>query len=86
MKTTTFADTCATRNDFIEKKFVEIICQVLEIKLQRLNKSKQIQEFDNIAAKPITHFIYPILTINTHTKSSTSLLLIKLGNYPMIFG
>ena len=36
--TTILANTCATRYYFIDKKFMETVCQVLEIKLQRLIK------------------------------------------------
>ena len=36
------ADTYAIRYGFIDKKFVEEVCQVLKIKSQRLIKLKQI--------------------------------------------
>ena len=83
---TTLADTCATGYGFINEEFVEIVCQILEIKLQRLIKHKQIQEFDGRAAKPITHTIYLTLTVGTHTENFALLLITKLGNYPMILG
>ena len=40
--TTILANTCATRYGFIDEEFVEIVYQVLEIKLQHLIKPKQI--------------------------------------------
>ena len=40
IKTTTLADTYATEYRFIDEEFGETICQVLEIKLQCLIKSK----------------------------------------------
>ena len=40
--TITLANTCATRYGFIDKEFMKIVCQVLEIKPQRLIKPKQI--------------------------------------------
>ena len=86
IRATTLADTCATRYGFIDEKFVETVCQVLEIELQRLIKPKQIQRFDGRAAKPITYAIYPTLTIGTHTESLAPLLITKVGNHPMIFG
>ena len=36
------ANTYATKYDFIDKKFVKIVCQILEIELQCMIKSKQI--------------------------------------------
>ena len=39
---TTLADTCITEYSFIDEEFAKTICQVLEIKLQRLIKPKQI--------------------------------------------
>ena len=79
------ANTCATGYSFIDEEFANTVCQVLEIKSQRLIKPKQIQGFDGRAAKPITHAIYPTLTVGTHTESLAPLLITKLGNHPMIF-
>ena len=84
IKATTLADTCATGYGLIDEEFAETVCQVLEIEPQRLIKPKQIQGFDSRAAKPITYTIYPILTIDTHTKSFAPLLITKLENHPMI--
>ena len=86
IKTTTLTDTCATGYSFIDKKFAETICQALEIKQKRLVKPKQIQEFDNRAAKLITHAIYLIPTIDIYTECLARLLITKLGNHSMIFG
>ena len=83
---TTLADTCATGYGFIDEEFAETVCQNLEIEPQRLIKPKEIQGFDGRAAKPITHAIYPTLTVGTHTESLAPLLITKLGNHPMILG
>ena len=83
---TILANTCATEYSFIDEEFAETVCQVLEIKPQRLIKPKQIQRFDGKAAKPITHAIYPTLTVGTHTKNLALLLIKKLRNYPIILG
>ena len=45
----TLVDTCATWYGFINKKFIEIVCQTLEIKPQRLTKCKLIQGFNGRA-------------------------------------
>ena len=83
---TTLANICAIGYDFIDEEFMETVCQILEMELQRLIKPKHIQGFDSRAAKPITHIIYPILTIGTYTKCLASLFITKFGNHPMILG
>ena len=84
IKATILADICATGYGFINEKFARTVCQVLEIEPQCLIKPKQIQKFDGRAAKPITHTIYLILTVSTHTESLALLLITKLENHPMI--
>ncbi len=69
-----------------DEKFAKTVYQVLEIEPQHLIKPKQIQEFDGRAAKPITHAIYPTLTISTHIESLAPLFITKLENYLMILG
>lgn len=54
---------------FINEKFIEIICKRFEIQSQRLKKLKLRHEFDSRAAKPINHFIYPMLSMRKHIKS-----------------
>ena len=65
----TLVDTCATGYGFIDEKFAEIVCQTLEIEPQRLTKPKPIQGFDGRAAQPVTHAIYPTLSVRSHTES-----------------
>ena len=77
---------CAIKYDFIDEKFAETVCQVLEIESQYLIKSKQIQEFDGRAAKSITYAIYRTLSMGTHIESLALLLITKLRNYSMILG
>lgn len=50
INTTILVDTCTTRYSFIDDKFAEIVCQILEIGCQRLIKPKPIQGFNNKAA------------------------------------
>lgn len=80
----TLVDTCTTRYGFIDENFAEYVCQVLQIKTQRLIKPKPIQGFDGKVTKPITYAIYPTLTIGNYTKSLTLVLMTKLGIHPMI--
>ena len=80
------ADTCTTRYGFIDEKFEEKVCQVLELLSQRLIKPKQIQRFDNRAAKLITHAIDQTLTISIYTENVAPLVSTKLRNYPITLG
>ena len=82
----TLVDTCATGYGFINEKFVEIVCQTLEIKPQRLTKPKSIQGFNDRVAQSVTHAIYLTLSLESHTESVAPLLITKLGHHPMIFG
>lgn len=59
---------------------------MLEIKSQCLIKPELIQRFDCRTAQLVTYVIYPILSIENHTKNLASLIIIKLGYHPMIFG
>lgn len=80
------ANICVIKNSFMDEKFAEKVYQILEIKLQRLIKPKQIQEFDSRAAKYVSYAIYLILIIDNYIESFAHLLIIKLGHYFMIFG
>lgn len=86
IKVKTLANIYATRCGFINEEFVESVCQILEIQSQYSIKLKQIERLDGKAAKPITHAIYLILTINTDTESLALLLITKLRNHPITFG
>ena len=86
IRATILADTYATGYSFIDEEFAETVCQVLEIEPQHLIKPKQIQGFDGKVAKPITHAIYPTLTVGDHIESLAPLLITKLRNYLMILG
>ena len=86
IKAITLVDTCATGFGFINEKFAEIVCERLEIQPQRLTKPKPIQGFDGRAARPVTHAIYPTLSVGNHIESLAPLLITKLRQYPMILG
>ena len=86
IKAITLVNTYATGFGFIDEKFAVIICEKLEIQPQRLTKSKPIQGFDGRAARPIIHAIYPMLSMQNHTKSLALLLIRKLGQHSMILG
>lgn len=55
--------------DFIDEKFADTVCQIIEIQSQCLIKFKQIQRFNGRAIRSIIHFIYSILTINLYNEN-----------------
>lgn len=69
MNAITRANICAIVYDFIDDKFVEIICQTLEIEFQRLKKSKPMKGVKSEAARFVTHAIHLILSICNNTQS-----------------
>lgn len=84
IKISTLINTYITRFGFIDKKFAEIVYQKLEIKSQCFTKQKLIQGFDSKATKTIIYIIYLMLFVGKHTKSFALLLIVKLGQYPII--
>ncbi len=76
-------------NDCIEYSFIDIniahkICESLRISLLKLNKSREVKEYDERRNKNITHVIYSFMTIQDHTKSFTSMMIIKLDQHFII--
>ena len=62
------------------------ICKVLQILFMKLAKLKSIKRFNGRPAKPITHMIYPTLTVQGHTKLLVLLLMTQLGQHLIILG
>ena len=50
------------------------------------NKAKAYTRICGKATKPVTHAIYPTLSIGKYTESLILLLITKLGQHPMILG
>ncbi len=76
-------------NDCIEYFFIDIniayeICESLRINLLKLNKSREMKEYDERRDKDIIHVIYSFMTIQDHTKSFTSMMIIKLDQHSII--
>ena len=62
------------------------VCDILNISFIPLSKPKLIKKFDGKEAPPITHAIYPILTVQGHTESLAPFLVTKLGQHSIILG
>jgi hypothetical protein len=76
-------------NDCIEYFFIDIniaheMCEALEISSLKLNKSREVKNYDERRNKNITHVIYSFMTIQNYTKSSTSMMITKLDQHSII--
>ncbi len=76
-------------NDCIKYFFIDIniahkICESLSISLLKLNKSLKVKEYDERRDKDIIHVIYSLMTIQNHTKSFISMMIIKLDQHFII--
>ena len=86
IKTTSLLDTGATSIAFIDLAIARHVCDVLQISFIQLAKPKPIREFNGKPASPITHAIYPTLTVQDHTKLLALFLVTKLGQHLLILG
>ncbi len=76
-------------NECIEYSFVDIniahkVCEQLKIVSLKLNKSREVKNYDERRDKNITHVIYSFMIIQNHTKSSISMMIIKLSQHSII--
>ena len=80
-------DTGATGYAFINETTAHIICENLEISLIPLSKPKPVKGFDeHLAKRPITHAIYPGLTVQDHSELTAPMLITPLRQHPVILG
>ncbi len=76
-------------NDCIEYSFIDIniahkVCESLRISSLKLNKPREVKRYDERRDKDITHVIYSLMTIQDHTKSFISMMIIKLDQHFII--
>ncbi len=76
-------------NKCIDYLFIDIniaykMCELLEIILLKLNKSREMKNYDERRNKNITHAIYSFMTIQDHTKISIFMMIIKLDQHSII--
>jgi hypothetical protein len=79
-------NTGATGYGFINETIAQQVCKTLSIQPIPLSRPKPIRGFNGHLAKPITHAIYPSLTIQSHSERTAPLLITRLGQHPMILG
>ena len=79
-------DTGATGYAFIDEKAARLVCQKLNIAPIRLSYPRHVRCFNGEDAKPITHAIYPALTVQDHKEITAPLLITKIGEHSLILG
>ncbi len=83
-KTRAMIDNDCTDYSFIDTDVAHQVCEVLKINFLKLNKSREVKNYDERRNKNIIHVIYSFMTIQDHTKSSTSMMIIKLDQHLII--
>ena len=77
-------DTGATGVAFIDETMARHVCNVLKISFLPLARPKPLKGFDGKSARPITHAIYPTLTVQGHSELLAPMLVTSLGQHPII--
>jgi NMD protein affecting ribosome stability and mRNA decay len=77
-------------NECIDYSFIDIdiahkICERLKIVFLKLNKSREMKNYDERRNKNIIHVIYSFMIIQNHIENSTSMMIIKLDQHSIIF-
>ncbi len=76
-------------NECIDYSFIDIdiahkVCELLRIESLQLNKFREVKDYDERRNKNITHVIYSFMTIQNHTESCISMMIIKLDQHSII--
>jgi hypothetical protein len=69
---------------FIDIDIARQVCEVLEISFLKLNKSREVKNYDERRNKNIIHAIYSSMTIQNYIESSISMMIIKLDQHSII--
>ena len=80
-------DTSAIRYAFIDEGLADQVCEKLQIACVRLNQLKPVEGYNGqVTPKPITHTIYPTLTIEGHKELTASMFITCLRHQGAILG
>ncbi len=76
-------------NECIDYSFIDIdiahkVCERLKIVSLKLNKSREVKNYDERRDKNITHVIYSFMIIQNHIESSISMMIIKFDQHSII--
>jgi hypothetical protein len=69
---------------FIDINIAHKMCELLNIALLKLNRSREVKNYDDKRDKDITHVIYSSMIIQNHIENSTSMMIIKLDQHLII--
>jgi hypothetical protein len=83
-KTKAMIDNECIDYSFIDTDIAHKVCELLRIESLQLNKSREVKDYDERRDKNITHVIYSFMTIQNHTESCTSMMIIKLDQHSII--
>ncbi len=76
-------------NDCIDYSFIDIniahkMCELLSTAFLKLNKFREVKNYDDKRDKDITHVIYSSMIIQNHIESSIFMMIIKLDQHFII--
>jgi hypothetical protein len=83
-KTRTMIDNDCIGYFFIDIDIAHKVCELLRIEFLQLNKPREVKGYDERRNKNITHVIYSSMTIQDHTESCISMMIIKLDQHSII--
>jgi hypothetical protein len=83
-KTRAMIDNDCTDYSFIDTDVAHQVCEVLRISPLKLNKPREVKDYDERRNKDITHVIYSSMIIQNHTKSSISMMITTLDQHSII--
>jgi hypothetical protein len=69
---------------FIDIDIARQVCKVLGISFLKLNKSREMKNYDERRNKNITYVIYSFMIIQNHIENSISMMIIKLDQHSII--
>ncbi len=69
---------------FIDTNIAHKVCERLKIVSLKLNKSREVKDYDERRNKNITHVIYSLMIIQNHTENSISMMITKLDQHSII--
>jgi hypothetical protein len=77
-------DNDCTDYSFIDTDVAHQVCEVLRISSLKLNKVREVKNYDERRDKDITHVIYSFMIIQNHTESFTFMMITKLDQHSII--
>ncbi len=83
-KTRVMIDNDCTDYSFIDTDVAHQVCEVLRISSLKLNKVREVKNYDERRNKDITHVIYSSMIIQNHIESFISMMITKLDQHSII--